>query len=359
MLPDLPTMWSELQSRSAVVKSDLQRGAVEAVARVSGETRDEVRGRPPADARLDELGDRRERIRLGSALPLAAGADHERDLALREARRSAPRARRRSRERPPRSASSARGRRRPAARAARPASERRLAGSRRGDSNATAGCGQRGELGPERARAPSRRAAGTRGTGTARPTSPLATSAVSTADGPGSTVTGTPASSAAAIRRAPGSLTPGRPASLVERDPLAGLEPRQQLGRPLRLVVLVVAEQPRLDPVPLEQDLRPPRVLAEDEVRLRELAEHAQRDVLEVPDRRRADREQGPLEAASNPTKPGADRPASGPSCAGTIADEIPARTRAPRRRIDLPRGLEEEVARRWRSRRRSRSPRG
>ncbi len=76
-----------------------------------------------------------------------------------------------------------------------------------------------------------------------------------------------------------------------QRNPLAGLEPRQHLSRPLGLVVLVVAEHPRLDPVPVEQDPRPPRVLAEDEVGLGELAQDAERDVLEVPDRRRADGE--------------------------------------------------------------------
>ncbi len=77
-----------------------------------------------------------------------------------------------------------------------------------------------------------------------------------------------PASSAAAISRAPGSFTPGRPLR-DERDALAGLEPRQELGRALRLVVLVVAEQPGLDPVPVEQPLRVPRVLAEHDVGLR------------------------------------------------------------------------------------------
>jgi hypothetical protein len=55
--------------------------------------------------------------------------------------------------------------------------------------------------------------------------------------------------------------------------------------------VLVVADELRGDPVPVEQDLRPPGVLAEDEIGLGELAQHPQRDILEVPDRRRADGE--------------------------------------------------------------------
>ena len=42
--------------------------------------------------------------------------------------------------------------------------------------------------------------------------------------------------------------------------------------------------------MPIEQPLRVPRVLAQHDVRLGELAEHAQRDVVEVPDRGGADR---------------------------------------------------------------------
>ena len=76
-----------------------------------------------------------------------------------------------------------------------------------------------------------------------------------------------------------------------ERDPLAGLEPWQHFGRPLGLVVLVVAEQPCLDAVPFEQAARVAGVLTEDDVRAPQLLEDTQRDVVEVPDRRRADRE--------------------------------------------------------------------
>ena len=66
---------------------------------------------------------------------------------------------------------------------------------------------------------------------------------------------------------------PWKPRVRDERDPLAAREPRQQLCRPLRLVVPVIAAQPCRDPVPLEETLRVPRVLAEDEVGLGELAE--------------------------------------------------------------------------------------
>ena len=52
-----------------------------------------------------------------------------------------------------------------------------------------------------------------------------------------------------------------------------------------------VGMQSRLDPVPLEQPARMPRVLAQHDVCGAQLREHAQRDVLEIPDRRRADDE--------------------------------------------------------------------
>ena len=65
----------------------------------------------------------------------------------------------------------------------------------------------------------------------------------------------------------------------------------KQLGDTRRLVVLVVGEQARLDPVALEQAARMPRVLGEDEIGRPELVQHAQRDVVEVSDRRRADRQ--------------------------------------------------------------------
>src|SRR5205823_2465450 len=63
------------------------------------------------------------------------------------------------------------------------------------------------------------------------------------------------------------------------------------------------------------------RVLAQDEIRLRQLAEHAQRDVVEVADRRRADRERHGYagSSASCPTSAAPIIPASGPSSARTM----------------------------------------
>src|SRR5581483_935 len=109
-----------------------------------------------------------------------------------------------------------------------------------------------------------------------------------------------------------------------ERHSRPGLQPGQHLRRALRLVVLVIARQRRRNPVPLQEDARPPRVLAEDEVGLAELAEDAQRDVLEVADRRRADRQrhQAELSSASKATIAAPIIPASVPSCARVIRYE-------------------------------------
>ncbi len=74
-----------------------------------------------------------------------------------------------------------------------------------------------------------------------------------------------------------------------EGDPLAGFESRQELGDARGLVVLVVRDQPRLDLMAIEQAAGVPRVFGEHEVGGPQLREHTQRDVLEVPDRRRAD----------------------------------------------------------------------
>ena len=69
-------------------------------------------------------------------------------------------------------------------------------------------------------------------------------------------------------------------------------EQRHELLAAARLVVPVQADEaPRPDPVPVEEDPCPPRVLAEHRVRRAELLEDAECHVREVPDRRRADRE--------------------------------------------------------------------
>ena len=72
-----------------------------------------------------------------------------------------------------------------------------------------------------------------------------------------------------------GVVHPGQPGIGDERHPLACDEARHELGDPTRLVVLVVGEKPRPNPVALEQDARVARVLAEHRLRRRELVEHA------------------------------------------------------------------------------------
>ena len=89
------------------------------------------------------------------------------------------------------------------------------------------------------------------------------------------------------------------------------------------------------------------RVLAEDDVGGGELLEHAQRDVGEVADRRRADGERHAHRfpsSASNATSPAPIRPASSPSSASTIRSVSSAGWIASARAA-LARGLEHEVA--------------
>ena len=114
--------------------------------------------------------------------------------------------------------------------------------------------------------APSRSAAGSRRTGTARPRGRSRRAPSPRLTGPGRTVTATPA--AIAARDKPGAriIDAGQTRIGDKRHPLAGREPRHEIDESRRLVVLVVREEPRLDPVALEQDARVARVLAEHRV---------------------------------------------------------------------------------------------
>ena len=110
----------------------------------------------------------------------------------------------------------------------------------------------------------------------------------------------------------------------------------------------VEGHEPRADAVTVEEDARPPRVLAEDEIRLGELAERAQGDVLEVADRRRADDERHvrqPSSSASNATSADADQPRLGAEL-GVDDPHLVARGREGPLGDDLPRGVEQELAR-------------
>src|SRR6185312_11947062 len=86
----------------------------------------------------------------------------------------------------------------------------------------------------------------------------------------------------------------------------------------LLLVVLVVAEELGADPVAVEQRARPARVLAGYEVRLAQRRQHAQRHVLEVADRGRADHQAPTHAAASSASRAAPIIPASLPKWAST-----------------------------------------
>src|SRR5439155_2446133 len=77
----------------------------------------------------------------------------------------------------------------------------------------------------------------------------------------------------------------GQPRIGDERDPFTSVEARQSLAHARRLVMSVVAGEPRADPVTVEEDPGSPLVLAEDEIGLAELDEDTQANVVEVPER--------------------------------------------------------------------------
>ena len=166
LLPVLKTMRARRYRADLLLSNRLQRGVVEPVPRPTGQPRHDVRRLPATRSGLHELRDGLARVVVLPA-PRAHRADHERDLALRRLRRTAPPPLPPCRERPPRTASSAPGRPRPAARASPP---RASAGS-----PAAAAATRTRPPDAASARAPptapsrlSLRAADTRRTGTAR-----------------------------------------------------------------------------------------------------------------------------------------------------------------------------------------------
>ena len=119
--------------------------------------------------------------------------------------------------------------------------------------------------------------------------SALATSAASAADGPGSTSTSSPAATQRAHQHEAGVGDQRHAGVGDERDDLAVVHALDELGRARLLVLLVVADELAGDAVVLEQRAGAAGVLAGDQVGLAQCRQHAQRDVLEVADRRRAD----------------------------------------------------------------------
>ena len=130
-------------------------------------------------------------------------------------------------------------------------------------------------------------------------------------------------------------VDPRQPRVADERDAFPRPQPVEQLVRARRLVVAVVAEQPlRADAVPVEQARRMARVLAQHDVGLRELVQHAQRDVVEVADRRRADCERHARPATARGRRgrrrPAPPRPRARPGRCGRC--RAPGRAPRPRR---------------------------
>ena len=78
--------------------------------------------------------------------------------------------------------------------------------------------------------------------------------------------------------------------------------------------------------MPLEQPARVPRVLREHDVGLAQLVEHAQRDVVEVADRRRADRERHVSSAFERDAAPAPISPASAAELGAHDLERLPAR---------------------------------
>ena len=223
-----------------------QRAAVEVVPGRVRQPRDDLGGDAAAAFRPRRARPRPRARRSGVGTRPTPGADDERDLALRRLGEAAPRAPPRCRARPPRTASSARGTRRPRA----PAS---TAASERSDAAQALRRLERDDRPPPRRES---RARARRARPPCRGRKP--TNAYALADEPARDERrldrGRPgqhrhrrrprrAPRARAAR--PGSEIAGIPASRDERDPLARLEPRQQLRDARRLVVLVVGEQRR------------------------------------------------------------------------------------------------------------------
>ena len=136
-------------------------------------------------------------------------------------------------------------------------------------------------------------------------------------------------------RRAPGSLTPGAPhprrSRPARRLPVAGGVSRDS---PL-LVVLVVADQPWPGSRTAPGGRRCGACPRTARLGRAQLGEHAERDVLEIADRRRADRERHLYRSpssASKPTRAAPTSPASRPSSAATTRSRSPAGVIASRR---------------------------
>ncbi len=123
--------------------------------------------------------------------------------------------------------------------------------------------------------------------------SPDRTSAASGADAPGTTVTAMPRASASRTSLNPGSETSGVPASEMRATRAPASSRAMSLGRMRFGIVLVIGRALGRDVVMREELKAHARVLAGDEVGRAQDAERAQRDILDIADRRRDEIEAG------------------------------------------------------------------
>ena len=121
------------------------------------------------------------------------------------------------------------------------------------------------------------------------------------AETPGTIVKGRSRSMHFRIKRAPGSDKPGHAGVGDQRHGLAGRQSLDQLGSSHRLVMLVIADQWFPDFEVSEQVPRMPRVLGGDQIDRLENGKCAQRDVVEISDRRADDVKHGRLSAGNRP----------------------------------------------------------
>ena len=160
-----------------------------------------------------------------------------------------------------------------------------------------------------------------------------------------STVTGARVERRRDEGRAPGSLTPGSPASLTSAIRSPSASQRDELCGPLGLVVLVVAQQLRLDAMAVEQHARDTRVLAQAPLGARSSSSTRSVTSSRLPIGGRADgqRHRYAPSSASNPTNPAPTTPAPAPSVAATTHELAAGRQRLAQHH--LSRRLEQELA--------------
>ena len=266
-----------------------RQGAVQIVGAGAGQRRDDARRGAGAGPGLDQVaqGIDREADVLGVLVVEGGRRSRARSRPSPRRESGAP-ARPASRARPPREASTARGRPPPAGPARSPpaptATRRSGAATRR-----------RPRSRPSAAPAPSPppASAGSPRSASGRSAARRRRGRPAPPRGPGSTSTSRSRSRQVRISLIAGIGDRRHPGVADQRDLRPAGDPPRQLGRPRRLVSLVVGDQRRRrrDPEAVEQGAGAAGVLAGDVVGVDERLADPRRDVVEVADRRRADDE--------------------------------------------------------------------